>query len=366
MEMMNVLKNDDSLVGMKAFPAISILMPTHTFDAGITTFRERISHLARSVEQQLLNSYSKKKSENLMNRLHQAINGIDLSSTGAGIAVYVSDNIGKIFHLPFSVTEKVVVDTSFEVRDLLYSAKINKSYMLALISRNEVRTLLGYGKSLVTVDFKGMPDNLKDVSTQHSLPGWDYMDKKAYEETNVNKFIHFIDETIHSELKGTNMPIIVFGDSKILGLYKKTSKFSTEILDFIEGNYEHATKKELLKKIEPVLKKFGEVEENLALKELESAVGKGLVASGTAQVWRVAAEARGRILLVEKEFRESARLGTDGFTLLIDDEVDNSPNKIEDAVDDIIEMVLKNKGDVVFVSDGALADFQRIAIINRY
>jgi len=364
--MMTVLKNEEPLVGMKAFPAISILIPTHTIDTGITTFRERISQLARSVEQILVLSYSKKKTENLMTRLHRAINGIDLNLIGEGIAVYVSDDIEKVFHLPFRVSEKVVVDTSFEVRDLLYSAKINRSYLLVLISRNEVKTLLGYGKSLVSVDFEGMPENLKDVTTQHSLPGWDYLDKKAYEETNVNKFIHFIDDVIHSELKGANMPIIVFGDSKILGHYNKTSKFSKDILDFIEGNYEHATKQELVSKIEPSLKKFGEEEEKIALSELEDAVSKGLVASGTAQVWRVAAEARGRILLVEKDFKESARLGTDGYTLLIDDEVENTPNKIEDAVDDIIEMVLKNRGDVVFVSEGALAGFQRIAIINRY
>ena len=37
-----------------------------------------------------------------------------------------------------------------------------------------------------------------------------------------------------------------------------------------------------------------------------------------------------------RDSKESARLGTDGYTLLIDDEVENTPNKIEDAVDDII------------------------------
>lgn len=301
-----------------------------------------------------------------MNRLHHLMNGIELSSTGPGIAIFVSDDIEKVFHLPFAVSEKVVIDDSFEVRDLLYAAKIDRSYMLVLISKNNVTTLLGYGKSLISVEMEGMPDNVKDVTTQHSLPGWDYFDKKSYDETNLNKFIHFIDEVIQRELNGTGMPVIIFGDSKILGHYRKTSKMANDILDYIEGNYEMASKQELLKRIEPSLKKLGLAEETKALKVLDEAVSKNQFTSGISQVWRVAAEARGRLLLVEKDYRESARLGPDGFSLILDTETENVYNRIEDAVDDIIELVLKNRGDVVFVSEGALTAHQRIAMVNRY
>jgi hypothetical protein len=363
---MTDIKKMDSLIGMKAFPAISILLPTHTQDAGITTFRERMSRVARNVEDRLESLYSKQKVNGLMSRLNHAINGINLSSTGSGIAIFISESVEKIFHLPFAVSEKVIIDDSFEIRDLLYAARINRSYMLVLISRNTVTTMLGYGKSLVPVEMEGMPENVKDVSTLHSLPGWDYLDKRAYDETNLNKFIHFIDEVVHRELQGDKMPVIIFGDSKILGHYRKTSKISSEALDFIEGNYEHASKQELLKRIEPSLKKLGEEEEKKALSELEQAAGRNQVSAGIAQVWRSAAEARGRMLLVEKDYHETARLGADGYTLIIDDELENVRNRMEDAVDDIIEMVLKNGGDVVFVSDGALATFQRIAMVNRY
>lgn len=363
---MTDFKSDSSLIGIKAFPAISILLPTHTPEAGITNFRERLAQLLRQAEFQLTETYSKAKATGLMTRLHHVVNGIDLSSTGSGLAIYVSDGIEKIFHLPFQVTEKLVIDESFEIRDLLYAAKINRSYMLVLISRNEVRTLMGYGKALLTVNMEGMPENIKDVTTHHSLPGWDYLDKKAFDEGNLNKFIHFIDTTIHREMIGQNIPLIIFGDSKILGHYKKTSKMTKDILDFVEGNFEHASKKELLHKIEPSLLKLAVENELKAMKELEIAVSKNQVASGISQVWRVAAEARGRILLVEKEYRESARLGPDGYTLIVDNNVPSAHNRIEDAVDDIIEMVLKNKGDIVFVKDGSLADFQKIAIINRY
>ncbi len=363
---MTILKNETSVIGVKAFPAISIILPTHTPESGINTFRERLAQIARKVETRLSELYSSEKTVGLMNRLHHAINGIDLKSTGPGIAIYISEKIEKVFHLPFPVTEKLVIDNSFEVRDLLYAAKINRSYLLVLISRNEVKTLLGFGKSLVSVEMDGMPENLKDVTTQHSLPGWDYLDKNAYDESNVSKFIHFIDSVIHDEMKDVSMPVIIFGDSKILGYFRKKSKIAKNILDYIEGNYEHASKHEILNLIEHSLGKLMQQDEQNALVELEHASGKNQISAGIAQVWRTAAEARGRMLLVEKDYKEAARLGTDGYTLIIDNEVSDARNKIEDAVDDIIEMVLKNRGDVVFLANGSLEAYQRIVMLNRY
>lgn len=363
---MEKVSQESSVVGVKAFPGISILLPTRSHESNTSSLRESLSQVTKKVEQKLLSAYSKAKTDGLMNKLHHAINGIDQTALDSGIAIYISDEIEKVFHLPFPVTEKIIIDDSFEVRDLLYSAKMNRNYLMVLISRNEVKTLFGYGKSLVQVDMEGMPTNLKDVTVQHSLPGWDYLDKKAYDESNLSKFVHFIDKVIELETRGMNIPIIVFGDSRILGLFRKSSKLTKDILDYIDGNYEHATKRDLLEKIEPALNKLVEQEEKNALDELGVAIGKNQASTGIAQVWRVAAEARGRILLVEKDYRESARLDLDGYTLIIDDELDNVRNKIEDAVDDIVEMVLKNKGEVVFVSNGALEKFQRIAIVNRY
>jgi hypothetical protein len=39
---------------------------------------------------------------------------------------------------------------------------------------------------------------------------------------------------------------------------------------------------------------------------------------------------------------------------------------LADAVDDIIECVLEKNGQVFFVEDGMLKDYQRIALITRY
>ncbi len=355
-----------SLVGVKEFPAISIILPVHVPESGFSHFRERLAQAARKVENRLSEKYSKQKTSTLINRLHHVINGIDMTSTNQGIAIFVSDRVEKVFHLPFRAEEKLIIDDSFEVRDLIYAALLNRSYLLVVVSKNEVKTFMGYGSSLVHFSMDGMPENLHDIKTEHSFPGWDYLDTKAYDEGNVNRFIHYIDSVIQKEMKGPEVPVILMGDSKVLGHFKKTAKVSASVIDYIEGNFEHATKSRLLQRIAPSLQKLMMKEEASALEELALAVNKNQVSSGISQVWRAAAEARGRLLLVEKEYREMARLGEDGYTLIVDKDPSVVINRIEDAVDDIIEMVLNNKGDVVFVSEGALKEHSRIAMINRY
>ena len=44
----------------------------------------------------------------------------------------------------------------------------------------------------------------------------------------------------------------------------------------------------------------------------------------------------------------------------------NNPFYIKDAVDDIMEKVLQNGGDVEFVENGVLKDYERIALIQYY
>ena len=43
------------------------------------------------------------------------------------------------------------------------------------------------------------------------------------------------------------------------------------------------------------------------------------------------------------------------------------PHKVlADAVDDVIEMVLEKNGQIFFVDNGMLKDYQRVALITRY
>ena len=56
----------------------------------------------------------------------------------------------------------------------------------------------------------------------------------------------------------------------------------------------------------------------------------------------------------------------DEYSIFPDDSESNLHNVLSDAVDDVIELILKKNGEVIFVENGKLKSFERIALINRY
>ncbi len=97
--------------------------------------------------------------------------------------------------------------------------------------------------------------------------------------------------------------------------------------------------------------------------QLDKATSEKKVASSIGDVWALAHEGRGDLLIVEDDFHYPARLDASGKNI-VDDPA--APGAIEDAVDDIIEEVLNKKGKVAFVDNGQLIDHGRIALVLRY
>jgi hypothetical protein len=103
----------------------------------------------------------------------------------------------------------------------------------------------------------------------------------------------------------------------------------------------------------------------MALEELEGAIEAQRYASGIGEVWRLAQEGRAATILIEQDFHYPARVDPSGLHLTaVEDprEVD----VFDDAVDELIQIVLAKDGRVAFVDNGTLQAHQRAAAILRH
>lgn len=354
------------LVSIKEFPAISVILPTHPGLPEKLNLKQMEKIISR-LEERLNSQYSKAQSKAMIAKLKKVAKEIDYKSLSEGLAVFVSPNVEKVINLPFAVSsEKVMVDETFEVRDVIRAIKFCRDCLIAVISHNKVKTYLDIECEMNQVSLMDMPDGVKDVTNEHSLPGWDYFDTKSWEEKNLLNYIRFIDNTIQKEIKSNKLNVIVLGDKKLLGHYRKITQLGDRIIGYIEGNYEHSNPAELKKLILPVIEKENKRETEYAMKLLEESIDANNYAAGISQVWRSAVEGRGRLLIVEMDYKQSAVKGNDNYTISIAESGNNPWNFISDAVDDIMQVVIKNKGDVVFVENGSLKEYQHIVLINRY
>ncbi|MCC7232611.1 MAG: hypothetical protein IT242_06675 [Bacteroidia bacterium] len=355
-----------SIIGKKEYPAISILVPTHPPDTSRRIDREKLASLVTKAEEMIRKSWSKATSDRLIAKLHHAVNGINLKQLDKGLAVYVSGTIHKVIHLPFEVSEKVIVDESYEVRDLLYAAKLNTTLMSVVISQNRLITYYSFGHKFFRMDFPGMPDGTVDAMIENNFNHRDHSDANARDEKALHSYLRFIDNVLSRELKACPVPVVIFADRKLIGYFRKSTKNAKNIIGYVDGNFERSAPEELSASLQPVVRQWKAKELEKSLRVLDQAVNDNLYSAGITEVWRAAAEGRGRILFVERDYRIKARYGNDAYTILPDDQPGSVRNRIEDAVDDIIEMVLRNGGEVVFTDNGRLESYMHIALVNRY
>jgi hypothetical protein len=84
------------------------------------------------------------------------------------------------------------------------------------------------------------------------------------------------------------------------------------------------------------------------------------------EVWTAASHKNGHLLIVEKDFMFPAHQGHHGDRIYKEEASHLKPFYIRDAVDDVMEKVLQNGGDVEFVDNGVLKDYGQIALIRYY
>jgi hypothetical protein len=369
------MKKSTIEIGKKSFPSVSIILPVNNKYPHYKEDEEKMKFLLKETEKRLLRDFPGKKIKPLVKDMYALSEKIDYKKLSRGLAFYISPYREKIIHLPFDVKEKVIIDNTFEVRDLLFAAKNSFAYAVITISEKEVRVFSGYYHRLSEIKIAEMPYAIKDAggeghSRTQSFTSFSSVrnssDEKSHLENQMEKYLREIDRVISKEESLKNIPLVICGTDRIAGHFKSISKNSKHIIGFVHGNFDNASSTEIADKVNPLLMKQIESGQSEMLAKLEEAMNKKKVVSGIKDVWSAAYNKRGRLLVVEKDFSVQAKTARKPDLLITKDVKENDYHFISDAVDDVIEMVLKYGGDVAFVDNGKLETHSKIALITYY
>ncbi len=121
---------------------------------------------------------------------------------------------------------------------------------------------------------------------------------------------------------------------------------------------------ELVPEVWPIVREVRDRQRADALAAIDAAMGESKVVSTLEEVWRLAQDGRGKLLLVEKGYHVSAVVDEKGGLQVV--AKPGGTEVMDDAVDEIIEAVLAKGGEVMIVDDNALADHNHIVLTLRY
>jgi hypothetical protein len=178
------------------------------------------------------------------------------------------------------------------------------------------------------------------------------------------QFFRRVDEALLSIQKEDHLPLVLVGIDRYLAFYQEVTKDLDAIVGVVAGSHDKPNPSALGKLVWPLFKAGNTLKRTRALARLHEAVSLNRHASGIDQVWRAAYEKRCQALLVETGLHHRADIAPEGDRLLA--YTGRGAASLDDAVDEVIERVIADGGDVFFYDPGVLDLHQRIAAVLRY
>jgi hypothetical protein len=346
-------------------PSISIIHPFEPKMNLKTELMYSLKMAVKKVEDELLAEYPDETSSLIMTKLNALVKNLNFNTYKKSIALFVSPVFEKVLYLDVLVEEKIIIDESFEIRDLVYSKKQLHKYLVLLLSGKESRMYLGNNGDLVRI-ISDRPEQIDAFVKETPEKVANFSDVSARREIIMKKFLYHIDHSLDIVLNAYHLPLFVMGTDRLLGHFKQITKHEQAIVEIIHGNYEESSLVHLKEILEPYIKDWKKVKEKDLLNQIEEAAGKKKLTVGMTAVWRDATHKRGKLLIVEKNYMFPAQHSSVTDIIEMLEEPYNRFSYIKDAVDDVIERVLNNGGDVEFVDEGLLKEYEKIVLINYY
>jgi hypothetical protein len=346
-------------------PSVSLIVPFEPKMSLKTELAHSLKTAADKAERELRTNYPTEMGVLVMQKLRAIIKSLNYNTCKKSIAIYVSPVFEKVLYLDISVEEKVIVDESFEIRDLVYSKKNLHKYLVLLLSGRESRIYLGNSTSFVRI-VSNTPESVNAYLNDAPERVANFSDSAERKEILMEKFLRHIDNSLDIILNAYHLPLFVLGTERIMGHFKKLTKHGSAVIEYVHGNYEEATQPELKDVLATHIDDWKKVKQKDLLNQLDDAAGKKKLAAGMREVWKEAMNHKGRLLVVEKNYMYAAEHGSTEEVINKAAEPYNRFSYIKDAVDDVMEKVLENGGDVEFVDEGVLKDYQHIALVQYY
>jgi Bacterial archaeo-eukaryotic release factor family 3 len=349
-------------------PALSILLPTHRTSPDNKQDPILVKNLVNEATERLGGEFSRRELAPLFQNLETLTSEIDYRNTLDGLALYVSHDFAKLYDLPFPVPARVVIDQTFATRDLVYGMHRAQRYWVLLLSQSSTRLLAGTGETLEEVEDENFPMQMTGPGATAPIP---YDADSSYLDERHRRFFQQVDTAFTRYAQDDALPLIVGGVERQVSFFQEVSQHTQAMsttgyayAGTLSGNFDRATISELTPQVWSIVQSVRERQQADALQLLDDAMGAQNVVSTIGEVWRLAQEGRGNLLLVEKNYHVPAIITENGGLELVDQS--GGTDVMDDAVDEVIEVVLAKGGNVVIVDDGTLSVHQQIALILRW
>lgn len=330
------------LLEQAAYPSITLLHPT---EPGLVMHPDDVTaliHLAHEADGRLEGDVPDDVRLALTASLVELIERASGEPSTTAIAICVSPISATVVRLGREVRSRCVIDETFATRDMVADANRTAVFRVLTVSDHVARVFVGDRNRLAEEHTDRWP-LIRD--TDQSLAQWS----------------RAVAHAVRAEHDASPLPTVVAGVERSMREILKLDRIGP--IGVLSGNHDRTHWPDLHRSAWPIVEDWLRQDRARAMDRLEVARGARRYAGGLEEVWELARDGRVQLLVVEDEFEVPVRL-LDGQLQRADDAT--APDVIDDAVDELIELVLLKGGDAVIVPAGDLAEHEHLAAVLRY
>jgi hypothetical protein len=352
-EMLQKVKN------VQADFCVSILLETHRTHPENKKDAILLKNLIDDARERLLKKYEPAEIENTFRQLEQLEKDLDHQYNLDGMAIFANESLCEFVRLPVKVDSRVIIDINFATRDLVRAQSQTYNYFILTLSEKEAHLYEAFrDKVLKEVETFGFPFE-NDLYTTDPLKN----SMGRTEDRYSAEFFNRVDKGFHEAYLKNPMKLVVAGVERNHAYFRKVTDHQELVIGELNGNFDEGPRSVLGQQAWPIVLDYINAQKEKTRQLLSRGESQKKLVSGLGEIWTLVNQGRGDTFFVEENFFQAAKL--DGMHVELTDDA-TAPGVVDDLIDEIIEVQLMMKGNVVFLPDGELDQYEKAALYLRY
>ncbi len=351
------------LASVRSNPCVTISLNTHRTHPENVQDGILLKNLCTEAENRLLAEFEKRHVLPIIERIKALPQKVDVNHNLESLHVFVGDGVEEIIRLPLSIPENGVhIAASFAIRPLIKALNRLEEHLVAVVSQSGVHLYHAINDAISSEVRNGefpYPPMSNQETDKEKLS-----DPKRLDNL-VREYLNGMDKALNRVHNQTGLRcVVVATEDNYSRLMQVADRKAIYYDGYVPINYNQLTPHKIAADAWKLVSELQRQERAKAIEEMKQAVKESKVITDPHDIYRLAKEGRGDLLIVHESFKLPARITGEYTFEIIDDTT--LPNAVDDLTSDIAWEVYSKKGRVVFTEQDAIKEIGNIALKIRY
>ncbi len=352
----------EKIAGEVNRPCVTISLNTHRTYPDNASDAIVLKNLLLEATESVVAEFGKRPVTKLLDRINTLSDHIDNKDNLDSLHLFLSNSTTAIVQSPWSVTANSVhIADRFFIKPLIRLLNQTEHYLILILSQSGGSLLHAINNGIVA-EIKN--DDFPIGENQHYITNHEEMSDGKKVDNMVREYLNTVDKAVVRVNHDTNMRCVVVCTEDNYSRLLQVADVPSIYYGHVPVDYNDISHGNIIPKAWAVVEQIQQQRRTDAIKEMQEAVGQGLVITDLNEMYRAAKEGRGELLITHNDFQQPVKMtGPISFDVVADA---TQPNVIADISSEIAWEVISKKGRAIFTSQPAIKTLGNIVLKVRY